>query len=238
MEEENGNKNKNSNMMIPGAIIFAGVIISGAVIYSSGSAGPGKAGAVAAGYGAQNGVIENVKPVTEDDHIRGSIDATVMVVEFSDLQCPFCQRFHVTMKQVIEDYDGQVAWVYRHFPLKSIHARATGEAEASECAAELGGNDAFWAFVDGIFEAEPNISLEDLPQIAESVGIDGENLKSCLEEGRYKDAVQADVEDGLNSGGQGTPYGIVIAADGTKFVIPGALPLESVKEIIDRALEN
>ena len=239
MEEES--KSKNSNMMIPGAIIVAGVIIAGAVMYSSGAtpqAGSGQAAAVRAGGGAQNGVIENIKPVTEDDHIRGDFNAAVKIVEFSDLQCPFCQRFHATMKQVMENYEGEVAWIYRHFPLESIHARARGEAEGSECAAELGGNDAFWKFVDALFEAEPNVSLADLPQIAESIGLDRAAFKTCVDDRRYKDAVQADLEDATNSGGTGTPYSIVIAKDGTKFVIPGALPYESIKKIIDAALEN
>ena len=82
------------------------------------------------------------------------------------------------------------------------------------------------------------LDLDDLPQIAESVGLDVGKFQECLDERRYKDAVQADLKDATNSGGQGTPYSIVIAADGTKSVIPGALPYESIKAIIDEALEN
>jgi len=234
------NENK-SNLMIPGAIILAGIIIAGAVVYSNSStlpANPGGAGQAAIGADAgASGVAEKVKPVTTDDHIRGDINAPVIIVEFSDLQCPFCKRFHATMKQIMENYDGRVAWVYRHLPLESIHARARGEAEGSECVAELGGNDSFWAFTDAIFAAEPNVSLADLPQIAESVAVNKTDFKTCLDERRYKDAVQADLEDATNSGGRGTPYSIVIAKDGTKSVIPGALSYESVKKIIDEALD-
>ena len=234
---------KKSNFMIPGAIIVAGVIIAGAIMYSNGSvpsAGSGQAAAGAARDGAQNGAIENIKPVTEDDHIRGSINAPVIIVEFSDLECPFCKRFHSTLQQIVDEYDGKVSWVYRHFPLASLHSKAVKEAEATECAAELGGNDAFWAYVDRLFEVTPSnngLDLDDLPQIAENVGLDVGKFQECLDERRYKDAVQADYDDAINSGGQGTPYSIVIARDGTKSVIPGALPFESIKKIVDTALE-
>lgn len=92
-----------------------------------------------------------INPITSADHIFGNPNAGVKIVEFSDLQCPFCARFHPTLKQIIQEYDGQVAWVYRHFPLASIHPSARPAAIGSECAAELGGNNAFWKFVDAVF---------------------------------------------------------------------------------------
>lgn len=90
-------------------------------------------------------------PVTAKDHIRGDINkAKLVLVEYSDFECPFCTRFHSTMVQVIKDYNGQVAWVYRHYPL-SFHPTAQPAAEASECVTKVGGNDAFWKFADQAF---------------------------------------------------------------------------------------
>lgn len=97
-------------------------------------------------------IAQSIKPITGEDHIFGNSDAPIKIVEFSDLECPFCQKFHPTVKQIVEDYDGQVTWVYRHFPLESIHSYARPAAEASECVAELGGNDAFWQYLDLLFE--------------------------------------------------------------------------------------
>lgn len=96
--------------------------------------------------------LNNLKPVTSADHIRGDINAPVKIVEFSDIDCPFCKRFHTTMLEVMNTYgkEGKVAWVYRHFPLTQLHPDAANKAEASECVAELGGNDKFWEFVDGL----------------------------------------------------------------------------------------
>lgn len=90
--------------------------------------------------------------VTELDHIRGNMDADVVIIEYSDIECPFCKRFHGTMNQVVETYGDQVAWVYRHFPLESIHRNARPWAIESECVAEIGGNDAFWKYLDERFK--------------------------------------------------------------------------------------
>lgn len=103
-----------------------------------------------------SGESSNVRKVDDSDHLRGDPKASVKVVEFSDLECPFCKRFHLTMQQLMEGYSGKVAWVYRHFPLDSLHPKARKEAEASECAAELGGNDGFWAYIDKLFEITPS----------------------------------------------------------------------------------
>jgi protein-disulfide isomerase len=93
-----------------------------------------------------------INPVTEADHLRGSQSAAVTVVEYSDFGCPYCQQFHQTMKQVMNNYDdSEVAWAYRHFPIPQLHPQAPRLARASECAADLGGEDAFWTFADEVF---------------------------------------------------------------------------------------
>ena len=98
------------------------------------------------------GAVEvDIPAVSDQDHILGNLNAPVKLIEYSDLQCPFCGRFHPTMQRVVKEYGDQVAWVYRHFPLESIHPNARPLANASECAANLGGNDSFWKFVDAVF---------------------------------------------------------------------------------------
>ena len=97
----------------------------------------------------------NMKPISDSDHILGDKNAPVKIVEFSDTECPFCKRFHTTMQQVVKDSNGQVAWVYRHFPLDQLHSKARKEAEATECAAEMGGNEKFWAYLNRLMEVTP-----------------------------------------------------------------------------------
>lgn len=240
-------EDKNSYMMIPSAIIIGALIVSGAIIYSnnlSESAGSGngqKAAITDDNGGTQEtaNLADKVKPVTVNDHMRGNIDAPIKIVEFSDTECPFCKRFHESMKQIVDEYDGKVAWVYRHFPLVSLHSKAPREAQATECAAELGGNEKFWAYLDRIFEITPsNNGLDDgeLPKIAGYVGLNTQAFLSCLQSGRHKASVDEDLEDALGSGGLGTPYSILIGPDGKKSVINGAQPYSNVKAIIDSAL--
>ena len=96
--------------------------------------------------------VGEVEPVSETDHIRGSLDAKVKIIEYSDLECPFCATLHPTLQQIMEDFDGDVAWIYRHFPL-DFHPSARPLAIGSECAAQLGGNDKFWEYIDYVFAA-------------------------------------------------------------------------------------
>ncbi len=188
-----------------------------------------------------------VKPVNGEDHILGNPDAPVKLIEFSDFECPFCKRFHPTMKRLMDEYgeDGKVAWVYRHFPLDASHSKARKEAQASECANELGGNEAFWAYTDRLYEVTPSnnrLDLAQLPRIAQEIGLDRAAFEACLEGdsrgGKYAAHIEADLQDATASGGTGTPYSLVIAPNGKTFPINGAQPYAAVKLIIDLALKE
>ncbi|MFC1662723.1 DsbA family protein [Patescibacteria group bacterium] len=183
----------------------------------------------------------SIKPVTDEDHVKGDLNkAEVVLVEFSDLECPFCKRFHPTMQQVVDDYDGKVAWVYRHFPLESLHSKARNEAEASECAAELGGNDGFWEFVDALFEVTPSnngLRPEQLPEIAADIGLDRSEFESCLDSGKYTDKVNEHLADANAAGGTGTPYSVLIDKDGNTVPVSGALPVDQIKSAIDTLMQ-
>ncbi len=95
--------------------------------------------------------IDNLEPLSDGDHVRGNQNARFALIEYSDFECPFCQRFHPTASQLIADMDN-VKWVYRHFPLDSIHPQARELAKASECAAKEGGEEAFWKFADTVYQ--------------------------------------------------------------------------------------
>ena len=190
---------------------------------------------------------KGVKPVSGDDHIRGNANAPVKVVEFSDFECPFCKSFHASMKQVMNDYekDGKLAWVYRHFPLDQLHSKARKEAQAAECAAELGGNKAFWAYADRLFEIAPSnnrLDLAQLPIVAKDTGLDQAKFETCLagdqRGGKFATHIEANVQDAMASGGTGTPYSLVIGAKGHIFPVNGAMPYQAVKAIIDAALKE
>lgn len=183
---------------------------------------------------------KKLPPVTAEDHVRGSRNAQVFLVEYSDLECPFCKRFHETAKQVVEDYDGKVSWVYRHYPIAQLHSKAPKQSEATECAFELAGEDGFWKLTDKIYEITPannGLNMDELPKLAASLGINESRFKSCLDSGKYADKVAKQMQGGTQAGVSGTPGNFVINQKGDVWLIPGAVPLESVKVIIDEALK-
>lgn len=240
------NEIKNNNIMMPLAIILAGILIAGAVLYSSGNKQIGEnnlAVQVNQPQAETGGTTITIRPITNRDHILGNPDAPVKIIEFSDTECPFCKRFHPTLKQAIDEYgkNGQVAWVYRHFPLDAIHSKARKEAEATECANELGENDKFWAYLDRLFEVTPsnnNLDPKELPEIAAYVGLDKAKFTQCLDSGKYAQHVNDDLADAQNSGGNGTPWSVVVAQNGKKFPLSGAQPYSAVKALIEIALQE
>ena len=241
-----GETKQGKDRLLPASILIAGILISVSVVYSTGK--KSLQGEKLQGNLLNAPGTEGMAEVTSSDHIRGNAKAPVVVVEFSDLECPFCKSFHATMSTIVKEYDGEVAWVDRHFPLDDRHPKARKEAEASECAAEIGGNDAFWKYVDRLFEITPSTNGLDLalwPQIAEDIGLDKGKFESCLASGKYADKIQKQMDDAITSGAGGTPYSVVITKKKERYAVPAALPVEDdprtgpgMRTVIETALEN
>jgi protein-disulfide isomerase len=177
--------------------------------------------------------VPPVDPKT--DHIRGNPNAKISVIEYSDFECPFCKRHHPTMVQMLEANKDDVNWVYRHFPL-SFHPSANPAAEGSECAAELGGNDAFWKFTDAVFAAD-SLTPDMMPGFAKQAGVDEAAFKACVESGRHKQKIQDQMNGGMAAGVQGTPGNIVLVhATKEQRDISGAVPLSNFQTVIDSLL--
>jgi len=238
MDEQEKTAKSKTDYLLPISIIIAALLISGSWIYS---AGLKNTDFVASVSGVKTADKTALSEDFSQDYVRGNIDAPVKIVEFSDMECPFCKKFHQTMLQVMEEYEktNKVAWIYRHFPIEQLHSKAKKSAEASECAAELGGNNAFWAYMDKYFEITPSnnqIDLAELPKIAESIGLNKTQFENCLNSGKYSEKIEAQIQDAENSGARGTPYSIVIDKNNKKYPINGAYPYEDVRQIIESAL--
>ena len=191
------------------------------------------------------GSTDSVRPVTSEDHIKGNLDAPIKIVEYSDFECPFCKRFHDTMNEVMDKYgdSGEVAWVFRQFPLEQLHpVKAQAVAVASECAAEQGGNDTFWKFTDGYFDVTLTNNRTDIetviPQLVKEAGLDQTAFQTCFESRKYDDHIAADIANAVETGGRGTPWSVMIGPDGTTYPINGAQPLAAVEQLISIAQKN
>lgn len=180
---------------------------------------------------------KKIEPVSSSDHLRGNPNASVKIIEYSDLQCPYCSRFHPTLQQAMDEYGDKIAWVYRHFPLEAIHPYARPAALASECVYELGGDKAFWAFADEIF-ANQDTTLTDLPGTAGSAGVSSSAVKTCLDNKKYADKIDAQYSTGVDAGVNGTPGTFIVNSKGQAWSLPGAVPYSVVKQVIDKALAS
>jgi protein-disulfide isomerase len=179
------------------------------------------------------------KAVSSADHIRGNVNAKVTLIEYSDFECPYCKNFEPTLKQLMNTYGDKIRIVYRHFPL-SFHANAQKEAEASECIAQLGGNDAFWKFADAIYERTTangtGFALDALGPLAAEVGVDQQQFQSCLDSGKYTQLVKDSITEGSGAGVSGTPSTFIVNSKGNSQLVVGAQPIDSFKTAIDSAL--
>jgi protein-disulfide isomerase len=227
---------ENNKYLVPLAVVVAGAMIAGA-IYMGGKM-PSAPSQPAPTEEKQQ--IE-VAPITDRDHIIGDKNAEIVVIEYSDFECPFCKVFHSTMQSIVADYEGKVAWVYRHYPIVQLHSKAPKESEASECAWELGGNEAFWKFINRLLETtSSNNSLDpaELPKIAEFTGVNVTSFNTCLSSGRYTSYIDESVAAAVKAGALGTPYSVIISKSGQQAIINGAEPIEMVKAKIDSLIQN
>ncbi len=241
MQNNEQNNPKQRNISVPTAIIVAGLLIALSIFgsnYFSKTKTNESASIKTAGNTAGNDSPTSDQgldssptvqiDVLKNDRVRGNFDAPVTIVEWSDFQCPYCSRFHETMKQVMTNYPDQVRWVYKHFPLDSIHPYAKKAAEASECAADQG---KFWEYADELFKNQSSINQEYFSKAAEEIGINTNQFNQCLNSGKYKTKVEADYQQGIKSGVRGTPGNFINGRS-----VPGAVPYEQIKSVIDSLL--
>lgn len=180
-----------------------------------------------------------IAPISSADHIKGSLNAKVAIITFTDTECPFCKTFHNTMEEVLKTYGSKVAWVYRPYPLTQLHSKSTKEAEALECAAELGGNTKYWAYVDKIFSVTPSnngLDAAQLPIIAKQIGLDQAKFQTCLDSGKYASKIQTAISAANAAGAQGTPYSVVVSGD-QKIPINGAVDATQLTQLFDQLLK-
>jgi protein-disulfide isomerase len=153
----------------------------------------------------------------------------VTLVEFSDFQCPYCGKAHDTVEQVMQAYAGKVRLVFRQFPL-NFHQNAGKAAEAALCANEQG---KFWEYHDVLFKNQQTLDIAQLKEHAKSVGLEGGSFGTCLDQGKYKKAVDDDLAAGQKVGVTGTPAFFVNGVQ-----LSGAIPFEEFKRVIDQELAS
>lgn len=215
---------------IPIAIVLGGIIIAGAIYVS-----------MPKSFSRSTSNSALVRPVSASDHILGNPTAPVTIVVYTDFECAFCKNFHEMLLQVITNggTTGNVAWVYREFPLSEIHPNALSHARAAECIAEVGGNIAFWKFVDALYRKQPVKPLQ-YGELASEVGISSTDFATCFANAAtaVDPRIMTDRQNALDIGAEGTPYSLILVAGKPPIVMNGAYPYDAAKQLIDEALRG
>jgi protein-disulfide isomerase len=244
--DENLNETKKSmgeKMSLPMSIIIAGLLIAGGIYLNGRITKINPTTAQQQQLKSQN-LADVIRPIDANDHILGSSKARVLVVEYSDTECPFCKNFHVTMNTIMSEYgkEGNVAWVYRHNPIAALHSKSFKESEATECAANLGGNSKFWEYINKLYEVTPSnngLDPKELTNIAKQVGLSSIAFDTCLSSGEVTPRVNADIQNAGDVGISGTPYSIIIDTKTNQYYpIQGAYPYAQIKSAIDLIIKS
>lgn len=210
-------------------MLFGGLSATSAKAVANNPSAAAQPPATGDNYLPPAGPVADVDP--SSDHIAGSDNPAVVLIEYSDFECPFCSRHLPSIKQALADFPNDVQLVYRHYPLTQIHPSAQKAAEASECVADLAGEDAFWEFHDKVFAAQDaGLSVAVFKQIAGEMGLDQGKFDTCLDSGEKAPIVADDVASGNDAGVQGTPATFVNGS-----LISGAVPYATLKSAIEAA---
>lgn len=223
-------------VMVSG-IIALGVTLGVVVTGDGGSTTTARADAAdkgdsgAAAPAAQ--VAEGSLDVDSFRNVRGAEDPDLYLVEYSDFECPFCARHHPTMQAAMDKFDGQVAWVYKHFPL-SFHPEAVPAGIAAECAGEQG---SFWEYGDELFANTDSLGGDYYVELASELGLNQGDFEKCLEDDDIAARITSEQSEGSGIGVKGTPATFLVNKDGDILSqISGAVPESQFVSAIEAEL--
>ncbi len=218
---------KKFELTTPMAIVVVGVVIAAAIIFIHLTPTPTTAAAGA-------GQAASVRAPEQSEHIQGSASAPIVMIEYSDFQCPYCQVIYPSLKKIQSESNGQVAWVMRNLPLTSIHPNAEPAAHAAECITDQLGNDGFWKYTDAVFNNQAQLSESFSTNVAISLGVNPLTYSACVSQKKHQDIIDQETLEAQTLGGQGTPFVVVLNTKTHKQVaVPGALPYAQLMTVIN-----
>lgn len=240
-------ENKNS-WLVPVAIVICLLLIAGAVYYKdkTGNSADKTIGNWPTGLDkiidkAEGVNAEPFRAIGAEDHLRGSANAPIKLVVYTDLECPACKYYHQQLTALTKDYvdTGKLSVIVRNFPLDALHPKARNEHLAAECVNALGGQDKYWQFIDKIFAVTPSNNELDptvLVSTAKELGLTDQEFSICLKDQKYADKVEADVQNAVAMGAKGTPFSVIVSKD---LLVPvyGAYPSARLASAIDLLLK-
>lgn len=229
---------KHFTLSLPASIVIGSIIISAGLV----------------GYGYVTGGVQKAptqmfagSPITEKDFVFGKKDSKVIVIEYSDTECPYCISLHPTIKQIQAAYGDKVAYVYRHFPLTQIHPGAFDEARAISCAGKIAGDEGYYAFMNNLFDYKyenrtTQLQKGKIADVVKKTNLDQKTFDACMASQETAPIVNEHQQDGTIAGVQGTPATFVLlkTRKGLEIVagIDGAQPQPVFNAAIEEALSR
>ena len=231
-----------SSPAIPIAIICGFAMIAIAIFFTNKNKTEPLPLAVTGGSDTELPASGVPKAVTEADYIFGNPNAPILMVVYSDYDCPFCKQYHGTMKQIMDEYGvtGKVAWVYRQFPLPQLHPNSPKISEAALCVGSVGGNTAFWDFTQRVYDSrdvDEATNITKLPEYAKESGVSESDYLACMKDGKMQQAVLDSIADALNVGMNDTPHTVLMVGEQQTNIV-GAQPYDIVKGIIENLIDQ
>lgn len=221
----------------PVAIIVAAIILGGSHLGYALLAKPTTAAAPTTIFAG--------RPVDDTDLATDNVKSKVIVMEYSDTECPFCAQLHPTITKLREEYASKISFVYRYFPLTQIHPHAFEESRAIYCVGKLLGANKRMEYINQMFTEKLNKKNMVLPEggkeaLAKNVGVSEAAFSTCLASQESSDAINASMQDGVTAGVQGTPATFILLKNKKGYevvsMVDGARPYEYLKAAIDQAL--
>ena len=239
---------------LSGAILLGSLMVAASILTSSSRTGSmalaptGNQGAQNAPTAQQPAGDKKATVSLDDDAVLGNKSkAKVAIVEFSDYECPFCQKFHKeTYKDLVKEFvdSGKAVYSFRDYPLPFHEPMASKAANLAQCVREAKGDQSFFAFNDAYFAATQT-NAKGLPEgkqdeILKSLGVNVASVTQCATSEKFKDEIAKDMSDGSAAGVSGTPSFVIGKLDSKGNVVGelavGAMPLAALKTTIEKYL--
>lgn len=216
------------NLFLPIVILIGGLIVATAVYVVR----------IRDHVANGSGTPEAVRPVSPTDHIIGNPSAPIVLVEYADSDSEYSKKLQLTMEQLMTEYAGgnKVAWVYRHFPVTTLHGSAAMNALAAECAASVSTPTNFFRFIDAMHTIAPGASSFNPKQygtIVSQLSLPKDRFDACVSSAAFEKQVHDDYSNALAAGATGSPYIILLVQGQKPRSIQGAPPYKTLKKIID-----
>jgi protein-disulfide isomerase len=216
-----------SRLTLPISILVAGLFIAGGMAISKLIKG-----------GETNTAEQNlsiVRTLSAEDHYFGNPKASVLVIEYSDYDCPFCAGYFKNIKKIIEELgkSGKVVWVHRHMPLYQIHETARDKAELAECVAYVGGEEKFWQLSESLYANRES----DKDALLTTLGIDIGKINECLSSDRFLPVIDAEYNEAYAAGGRGTPFTVLITPK-KRYAVSESLPYFELRSLVESLISE